>query len=390
MSILIRYILRQLSVGVFFVTLALVGILWLSQSLRLIELIVGKGISAWLFLRMTLLLLPGFVSVILPIAAFTVMMFVYHRLNGDRELVVLQAAGLSNARIARPGLILGGGLTALCLLLSLWITPISTLAFRNLQWDAARNLGSILLQEGVFNKFGTNLTVYLRGRDGDGQLFGILIHDRREPFKPSTMTAERGAQIMTDNQRRIVLFNGSRQQVDLRTGQFSVLRFDSYTLDLDDGKDRSGDEPARDLREREMSSLALLTLTRDQADPVLYSRAKVELMQRVSSPFLNMAFCVIALASLLSARFNRRSQLKPFLAAVPLVVLIQAAVLGLSSLSLSNMSFLPLIPVVILMPTGVGLWYLVAPWSFRPSQKTVRRHVSHGKNDLSPQESSGS
>ena len=83
------------------VTIGLVALIWLTQSLRLVELVVNRGLSLGVFLQLTGLLIPNFVAVILPITTFVVVQFVYQRLAGDRELTVMRAAGLSSLR-ARP------------------------------------------------------------------------------------------------------------------------------------------------------------------------------------------------------------------------------------------------------------------------------------------------
>ncbi len=93
-----RYILRQITAALVAVTLALVALIWLTQSLRFVELIVNRGLSPFVFLRLTVLLVPSFVAVILPITIFVVVQFVYQRLAGDRELTVMRAAGQSPFR----------------------------------------------------------------------------------------------------------------------------------------------------------------------------------------------------------------------------------------------------------------------------------------------------
>ncbi|MFI4989152.1 MAG: LptF/LptG family permease, partial [Alphaproteobacteria bacterium] len=62
-----RYIFKQLSVAMAFVTFCLTCAIWLTQSLRYIELIVKHGISLGTFLYLTMLLLPGFLSIVLPV-----------------------------------------------------------------------------------------------------------------------------------------------------------------------------------------------------------------------------------------------------------------------------------------------------------------------------------
>ena len=98
------YIMGQLIGPLVVVTLSFTGVIWLTQSLRFIDLIVNKGLSFGLFLYMTTLLLPSLLSVILPIALFTAVLYTYHQLIVDREIIVLKAASLSNARLALPAL----------------------------------------------------------------------------------------------------------------------------------------------------------------------------------------------------------------------------------------------------------------------------------------------
>ena len=67
------------------VTGGLVALIWLTQSLRFVELVVNRGLSLGVFFHLTGLLIPNFVAVILPITTFVVVQFVYQRLAGDRE-----------------------------------------------------------------------------------------------------------------------------------------------------------------------------------------------------------------------------------------------------------------------------------------------------------------
>ena len=64
----------------------LVALIWLTQSLRFVELVVNRGLSFRVFFELTALLVPNFIAVILPITTFVVVQFVYQRLSGDREL----------------------------------------------------------------------------------------------------------------------------------------------------------------------------------------------------------------------------------------------------------------------------------------------------------------
>ena len=101
MTILDRYILRQSLSIMVFVTAALSAAVWLAQSLRLVDLIVNRGLSAEVFLYLALLILPRFLDIVLPIGAFIAVLFVFNRLTSESELVVMRAAGNGAVR-ARP------------------------------------------------------------------------------------------------------------------------------------------------------------------------------------------------------------------------------------------------------------------------------------------------
>ncbi|MCA1909288.1 MAG: LPS export ABC transporter permease LptF [Magnetospirillum sp.] len=350
-----RYILRQLAVGMIFVSAALACVLWLTQSLRLIEMIVTQGISVGTFLLLTGMLMPSFLVVIIPIALFAVILFTYNKLNTDRELVVLRSAGLSNWALARPALILAAAATIVAYALSLWIIPKTVQNFRELQWTIRNDISNILLQEGSFNKFGNGLTIYIRARTSEGELLGILVHDRRNPAKPVTLMAEKGAMVFTDQGPRILMVNGNRQQLPEGTGQLSVLHFDSYTVDLNTAQGESGPR-FRDARERSM--VELFTADPAEMGESDYRRAKVELHQRLTSPLYCMGYALIALVTLLTASFDRRGQTVTILTAIGLMVATQAAALGLANLASSNPAFLTSLYALAALPLVLGFWGL--------------------------------
>src|SRR5687768_3863302 len=116
MSGITWYIFRQLIIGTSLVSVALAFLIWLTQSLQFLQFIVNKGLALGAWLKLTVLLLPWFLSVILPAALFFVVLFVYSKLSLDRELVVAQAAGLSRMRLAAPALLCAAAAMAMGLL----------------------------------------------------------------------------------------------------------------------------------------------------------------------------------------------------------------------------------------------------------------------------------
>src|SRR5882672_3627861 len=115
MTEITRYIFRQLSIGTVLVSAALSCIVWLTQSLRFLQFVVNKGLALSAWIKLTLLLLPSFLAVVIPPALFFVVLFIYNKLILDRELVVAQAAGVSRVSLAKPALWAAAAAMAVCL-----------------------------------------------------------------------------------------------------------------------------------------------------------------------------------------------------------------------------------------------------------------------------------
>src|SRR6266851_5297080 len=191
MSWITRYILRQTLATMVFVAVCFTAAVWLLQSLRLIDLIVNRGLSAGLFAYLAILILPRFVDVVLPIAVFIAVLFTYNRLLIESELVVMRAAGMSQADLARPALITGAVGMAMLLSMSVYFLPAANRAFKDLQFEIRNRFASVLLQDGIFNTLSDTLTIYVRSRDANGELVGLLVHETRDPSKPVTIIADR-------------------------------------------------------------------------------------------------------------------------------------------------------------------------------------------------------
>ncbi|MBV8916376.1 MAG: LPS export ABC transporter permease LptF [Acetobacteraceae bacterium] len=352
-----RYILRQLTLALISVTTGLVALIWLTQSLRLVELVVNRGLSMRVFLELTGLLVPNFIAVILPITVFVVVQFVYQRLAGDRELTVMRAAGLSSTALARPALVLTMVAVALCYLLNLWLVPLSYSAFREYQFEIRNRMAAFLLQEGVFTPISDDMTVYVRSRDRDGTLRGILVEDARQQNSRATILAETGQLVEGPDGPRVLLHNGSRQEIDKTNGRLNVLSFAENTVDLASSS-KNGEQRFRDAAE--MSTTELLnppanTPARD------IGKLKVEGHRRLSSPLTAASFAMVALLSVLSGTFRRHGNLLRPLTAVLSVVGLLALGLAISNLAARETVLIPLIYLQAVLPGLLCAWWLFGP-----------------------------
>ena len=335
-----RYVLWQLVEATLFVTLALAGVVWLSQSLRFIDLIINRGLSFFTFLHLTLLLMPSFLAILLPIALFCAVVYTYHRLTIDSEIVVLRAAGLSPLALAKPALILAGVMTLICYAITLYFQPAGFREFKDRQFTIRGDYSHILLQEGTFNTLGDGLTVYIRAREPNGVVKGILVHDNRDRTAPVTMMAESGFLVRTPSGPRLSLINGNRQTLDADGGGLALLYFDRYNIDLADLIDDQGGR-WREPRERYLHEL--FGAPKDANDKFYLTKLRAEGHHRLVSPLFSIVSALLGLAALLGGEFSRRGHTARLFLAAGLAVLFQGVALGLAHLIVKTPLLTPLL-----------------------------------------------
>jgi lipopolysaccharide export system permease protein len=351
-----RYIFRQLAFALIAVTGGLTALIWLVQSLRFVELVVNHGLSLGVFIELTGLLIPSFVAVILPITTFVVVQFIYQRLAGDREITVMRAAGLSPVALSRPAIVLAVFAVVCVYLLNLWIVPASLTSFREFQWEIRNRMAAFLLQEGVFTQVSDDLTVYVRSRDPDGTLHGILVDDARDKNAHATIIAERGRLVEGPNGPRVLLESGSRQEIDRDTGRLNVLTFAQNELDLTD-TNRNGGERLRDMTELSLGEL----LDPHPQNPHDVPKWIAEGHKRLSSPLTALSFAFVALLSVLSGSFRRHGSYVRPLVAVGAIVLLLALELAVQNMSARNNALLPLVWIEAVLPGVICGGLLLGP-----------------------------
>jgi lipopolysaccharide export system permease protein len=358
MGIIDRYIFKQILLATIFVTAVLAALVFLMQSLRFIDLVVNAGASGIYIWLQTLLYLPGFFEIILPIGLVAAVLFIYNRLTMDSELIVLRALGFSPARLARPALILSIILGIILFVIMGWISPVSKSEAITIRQDIKAQMSSLVFREAVFNEAGSKLMVYIRDRDSKGRLNGLIIHDSRDPAKPaSTVIARSGILVSTPTGQQVMVYNGSRQEVDKQTGVMKRLDFDQYTIDLPE-EEKSQDKRWSEPEERTTGELIKSINDKESETRAARRELRVELQKRFLLPFLVPGFSLIGLSFLLMGNHERRGQSGRILVAVIAIVLLEIMFLTSYNLAKQSPAGFPLMLLTVLLP------FLFALFSF--------------------------
>ena len=241
--------------------------------------------------------------------------------------------------------------------------PATYREFKDIQREFRSELSTLFLLEGVFNQVTDGITVFVRERSVEGELYGIIVHDERKPETPVTMMAERGAIVTSDTGPRVLMINGNRQEVQAGDGRLSLLYFDRYTFDLKNIREQIT-QHWREPRERFLHEL--FHFNEDPDKFFNYATLRIEGYFRLSAPLLYITYVMIGLAMLLGGDYNRRGQLARISVALASVLIVQVAMLGSKSLG----EKLPEFAAALFVTPIVGtLLFLMLLLSARPRRR---------------------
>lgn len=348
-----RYIFKQMLYWVFVTTVLLVGMIWLSQALRVIELLVNKGADLKLLFVLTVLTMPLWMMLILPVGVLVATILVFNQLQQDREITAMHAVGLSNLKIARGPLALGVLMSALMYLNSVYILPTTFTHYKTILSRLQTSAPIITLQAGVFTDITKGLTIFTEKRGKLNNFENIFVHDTREEGKIVEILAASGNIDTASTPPRLNFYNGVRSEYSPDDPQTAVLEFETYELSVT--RNYKDFVP----RTADYNELSIATLLRrgGEADP--YSNEMwAEGHYRLASPLLSLTMVVIGLVAILSSRYRRISSWQPICGGIlvgMIVVLLQVMGRGLT---VTTPSLFVLIYGIIILPLILGFYVL--------------------------------
>jgi len=328
MTLLERYILKIAFSAFAACLIALTAVIWITQALRELDLLTGKGQTLFIFLTVTGLSLPALISVIAPVALFMATIYTLNKLNGDSELIVMSAGGMAPRRLLRPFLALALFISLVVGMISVYLMPASLQELRLLFTRIRADFVATMAKEGQFISLENGITFHYRERSGDA-LLGIFMEDQRDKTKPIVYLAERGQTVEQNGQAYLVLEKGSVQRKDPKSKDSSIVAFERYAVDLA-AFNQEGGEVVYKPRERSTTQL----LFPDKSDPLYQAqtgRFRAELHDRLSAWLYPLAMMIVAFAALGEARTTRQGRGLAIATAIAAIVLLR--VLGFAASS---------------------------------------------------------
>lgn len=315
MTIINRYFRNQL-IGIFvMLLLILTGLAWMMQIMAMMKFLLNYGVDFSSFVYLTSLMIPFIISIIVPFVTFIAVIFVYNKMISENEVTVMASSGLSPWQIAKPALKFAGVLTALHLILNIWIVPTSQSMFYSTQWNLRYGLAHLKLQEGAFTKLANGLVVYVDKVSGN-DLNQVMLSDMREDKNQIMVFAERGKLVSTIHGLSIVTNHGSLQ-IEGRNG-FTTGTFDNLDMDLN----LVENDADMSFRVRRIPTSILLQTVFSQDSARQHKLTLVEICTRLLNPFMNLILAIVCTLVLLkSSLLRRRASFAPAMAILSMAVI---------------------------------------------------------------------
>jgi lipopolysaccharide export system permease protein len=355
MAAIDRYIFRTIISGFLLVLINLTLVIWITQILRQVDLITNQGQTILVFLRITGLLIPILMQVIAPIAIVIAVSYALTKLNGDSELVVMNAAGISPRRAFRPVLLS-------CVIVAVFVGYISAYLSPRLQRQMAQEVAKVrtdvvsnIVRPGQFVSVDRGLIFHIREKRGENQFQGVFIDDTRNEDEHITIVAEYGQIVNKGESAFLIMRDGNVERRRTNERDPAIVVFEQYAFDL------TRLAPAATvnigLREKYIWELAFPA----PDDPVMKAspgQFRVELHERIYAPLYPLAFGFIAYSILGFPQTTRQSRAVSSFAVIAGVAGLRLGGFAGTAAAVSAPSLLAVVYALIVLSISAGAWII--------------------------------
>jgi lipopolysaccharide export system permease protein len=315
-TILARYLISEILAPFFFGLLAFTLVLLIARVVKLIEMVVTRGVPALQIGKLLLLIMPTFLELTVPMAFLLAILLGLGRLSQDHEVLAFKASGVSPLQILWPIAGVGCVIALITLFLTVFARPAANLALKKELYEIAKSRLGTVLKEKVFNQEFPKVLIYVEEIIPPGNAAqGVLIVDKRDPAREEVILGK-VALISAEEQTNTLglkLIDGSTYQRDKNRLGFSQTRFNIYDfkLDLDEligPVRRKSDGP------KELGFTRLIeTIEEKQQQGQNAIAERIELQQRISFAFVPLVFCLLGVSLTLLPHSSRAGRSWGFL-----------------------------------------------------------------------------
>ena len=319
LRILDRYVLRELMAPFGLALLLLTFVLEIPPILQHGEALIAEGASWDIVIRVLATLLPQSLGITIPMALLVGILITLGRLSGDREVVAMEACGVSPGRLLRPLLLFGLVATAATTYVMIVALPFANQAFREITFKLLMTRGETKIKPRVFYTEFPNLVIYVREVTPGVGWTDVMVSESSTPTQPKTYLAKKGRLLLDESKRTVqmVLIDGTHHSVNLDDPEkYEHGTFAQTTLVIDPESVFPRTGPMKGYTE--MTIAELRSEMADLRKQNIYPHNQIMAWQKkYSIPGACIAFMLIALG--LGVSHRRDGRLAAFVLAIAVV-----------------------------------------------------------------------
>ena len=347
------YFIQEFLKNYLSILLAFGLIIWITQAVRLLDLIGEEGNSIKTYFLYILSIMPKFFSWISLIIFFISFVVTISKFEDHNELRALWFSGLEKKKfinyLIRSSIIL----ILILVIVRCFIVPYFSNYSRHLLLNT--NVGAIgpLLKQNNFNNPLKKITIYVGKKNQINELEDIILFEDSADIK-KTIIAKSGVVINENNKNLLVLVDGSIQE-ERKDKKISILDFDKTTLDLSQYNKKTVDY----YKFNEMLFFELLQKINKKDDQL--PNAVGELNDRIIMPLFIPSLVLLACFLIITNKeVINNNLLKVIIFTYGIIIIILSEILlDLSSKKLNASLFLYATPFLFLIINWVLLNYFL-------------------------------
>ena len=205
-------------------------IIWITQAVRLLDLIGEEGNSIKTYFLYILSIMPKFFSRISIIIFFISFVVTISKFEDHNELRALWFSGLEKKKFINYLIRSSIMLIVILVIVRCFIIPYFSNYSRHLLLSSGVGAIGPLLKQNNFNNPLKKITIYVGKKNQINELEDIILFEDNADIK-KTIIAKSGVVINENNKNLLVLIEGSIQE-ERKDKKISILDFDKTTLDL--------------------------------------------------------------------------------------------------------------------------------------------------------------
>ncbi|KUG24113.1 hypothetical protein ASZ90_006079 [hydrocarbon metagenome] len=361
-KIINRYIFKEIAFPFIIILFVLTFVLLMGKILQIMDLIINKGVSVFLIVKIIIFLLPSFMLFTIPIALLIAILIAMGRLSADNEITALKNAGVSLLQMYYPVAIASLITFILTIFISYFLVPHSNFATKRLIFNIAQQNASIGIKEKVFNADFKDFLIYAeRIPVNQNYLEGVIVSDNRMIGEQNTILAKKAFLVSNPESMtvKLRLEDGSIHTVSSDLKHYRKVDFESYDINLDLSTALANlDKSSKSSTEMTMTEL-LERMKKPGLDKAAVRELAIEVHKKFSIPLSCIFFGLLALP--LGIRSHRSVKSRGF--AVGLIVVSVYYLLRIGGEALVETGYLSpevgvWVPNLMFALAGISLLYM--------------------------------